>query len=126
MFSDTENFAKSKFNLLKSDTDVLVALYFNNGILTPTELASITVFSSGGLTKVLKNLEKQKLITRKKSEEDKRSKLVFLEEIGSEIIQECLKEYCKIYDNIFSQLTENERTQLSQTLKSLSNQFLSE
>lgn len=55
MFNQTEQFLKEKYDLLHSHVDVLATLYFNGNALTPTELYDAIVFSSGGMTKVLKN-----------------------------------------------------------------------
>jgi len=55
--------------------------------LTPTELYKSILITSGGMTKVLKSLEKRGLIERLDNVVDKRSKLVKLTQFGQDIIE---------------------------------------
>ena len=66
IYNESESFYKTSYDLLHSDIDVLAALYFSNEnhSLSPTELYDATIFSSGGITKVLKKLEDIEFITR--------------------------------------------------------------
>ena len=67
MFNDTEHFLKTNYDLLHSHIDVLASLYFDGNSLSPTDLYDAIVFSSGGMTKVLKKLEERNLIKREAS-----------------------------------------------------------
>lgn len=71
IFAHSENFFKEKFDLLKSEVDVLASLYTNDKQLTPTQLYDLTIFSSGGMTKVLKRLEARGFIKRKQTQKTK-------------------------------------------------------
>ena len=64
---------KTQYDLLHSHIDVLASLYFDDKPLSPTDLYDATIFSSGGMTKVLKKLEERELIKREASASDKRS-----------------------------------------------------
>lgn len=59
IFTNGEEFLKENFALLNSEIDVLASLYTHNKVLTPTQLYDLTIFSSGGMTKVLKRLEER-------------------------------------------------------------------
>jgi len=117
MFSLNEETLKQKYNLLHSELDVLVALFFDGEIMSPTELYESTIFSSGGMTKVLKKLENKQFISRIASKDDKRSKLVKIEPKGEKIVQECLVDVEQNDNKIFSSLNKDERKTLKQLLK---------
>lgn len=55
--------------------------------LTPTELHRATLITSGGLTKLLHQLEARGLVERQVHAEDRRSKLVLLTEAGKRLIE---------------------------------------
>lgn len=117
MYNDAEQFIKEKYDLVHSHVDVLATLYFNDNALSPTELYDATVFSSGGMTKVLKKLEERHYITRKPSLEDKRSLLVCLTPLGAELVQEALKEISLQKMKLFNVLSQEERENLNQLLE---------
>ena len=114
-------FYKSKYDLLHSDIDVLAALYFTNleHSLTPTELYDTTIFSSGGMTKVLKKLEEKNLIKRDISKIDKRKTLVTLTEKGAILIEDCVKNVSLKLKDSFLVLSQKEQKELSKLLSKL-------
>lgn len=117
----SENFYKTKYDLIHSDIDVLAALYFTNDnhSLTPTELYDATVFSSGGMTKVLKKLEDRKLIFREASTEDKRKSIIKLTNSGEVLIKECMKLKQEQLEEFFSPLNKNEKKEMKAMLSKL-------
>ncbi|MFA6788400.1 MAG: MarR family transcriptional regulator [Arcobacteraceae bacterium] len=119
MFNETEQFLKEKYDLLHSHIDVLATLYFNDNALSPTELYDATVFSSGGMTKVLKKLEEKKYISRTPSLEDKRSLLVCLTPLGSQLVEESLGQIAQHKEKIFNVLTPKEKENLKNILSKL-------
>ena len=118
-FNATEQMLKEKYNLLHSDIDVLASLYFNGKVLSPTELYSAMVFSSGGMTKILKKLENLQYISRLLNPNDKRSKLVKLEMKGEKILLDCLSEVIKDRKPMFDILSNKERENLKIILKKI-------
>lgn len=58
--------------------------------LTPSELCKANLLSSGGLTKILKHLERQGLISRQTDASDKRSRIVALTEAGKTLIEKTM------------------------------------
>jgi DNA-binding MarR family transcriptional regulator len=119
MFNQTEQFLKEKYDLLHSHVDVLATLYFNGNALTPTELYDAIVFSSGGMTKVLKKLEDRGYILRKPSQNDKRSLLVCITPLGSELVVESLQAIATQKEKIFNILTQKEKKELNHILEKL-------
>lgn len=121
IYQESECIYKEKYDLLHSEVDVLAALYFNNTehTLSPTELYSATIFSSGGMTKVLKKLEDRALIKRFSSKEDKRKVMVSLTKKGAEMILSCVENTSKRLEAIFNNLDETEKIFLKGSLKKL-------
>jgi len=63
--------------------------------LAPTELYSAVLISSGGLTKVLKALERRKLIGRVKDKNDRRSLRVRLMPAGKRLAEDSMAKILK-------------------------------
>lgn len=119
MFNDTECYLKTQYDLLHSHVDVLASLYFDGNSLSPTDLYDATVFSSGGMTKVLKKLEERNLIKREASSNDKRSMLISLTKEGKDLIENCMIEVAKQKEKKFSVLTQKEKDDLKNILSKL-------
>ena len=124
MYNESEQFFKSNYDLIHSDIDVMATLYFNGNALTPTELYSAAIFSSGGMTKVLIKLEERKLIFREASSNDKRSMLVCLTPLGEELIKECMDEVIKMKEKIFDVLSKKEKDSLKKILSKITYSFV--
>jgi DNA-binding MarR family transcriptional regulator len=117
VFNKNEQYIKDKYGLNHSEIDVLISLYFNNKTQTPTELYESTIFSSGGMTKVLKKLEQDKYISRSPDENDKRSMLVILEKKGDFLAAELLEYFSLEINKIYSILDEEEKEVTKRALK---------
>lgn len=121
LHNNSESFFKLNYDLLHSDIDVLAALYFNNinHSLTPTELYDATIFSSGGMTKVLKKLEDRELIKKEVSKNDKRKTFVTLTKKGAALIEDCVEKTSIRLTKSFSILTQKEQKDLKNILSKL-------
>ena len=121
LYNETEEFYKSNYDLLHSDLDVLYSLYFENDThsLTPTQLYEALIFSSGGMTKVLKKLEDRKLIRRDSCKNDKRKSFVVLTQAGIDIVEVCVEKISKKFQEHFKVLTKKEQDTLKKLLKKL-------
>lgn len=117
IFAHAESLLKEKFDLLHSEVDVLAALYTHDKELSPTQLYDLTIFSSGGMTKVLKRLEQRGLIYRKADTKDKRCMLVCLRDDGEKLIVKALFEISNECSNYFKVLDAEEKKQFSSLLK---------
>lgn len=109
------NMLEKKYGISHSELDVLGALYFNGKILSPTQLSKATIFSSGGMTKILKRLKDKKLIIRVPLADDKRSMLVKIESKGEILMENCLKDLAQFQSEVFNVLDEAEQ----ETLKNI-------
>jgi len=117
IFTHAESFLKERFDLLNSEVDVLASLYTNNKVLSPTQLYDLTIFSSGGMTKVLKRLQERGFIYRKEDENDKRCMLVCLSPSGEEIVKESLFAISNECSKYFEAFSQEERELFSTLLK---------
>ena len=124
MFNEIEHFFKTQYDLLHSHIDVLASLYFDDNPLSPTDLYDATVFSSGGMTKVLKKLEERNLIKREASSSDKRSMLISLTAQGRELIENCMLEIAKAKEEKFNVLTQKEKEDLKNILSKITYSFI--
>jgi DNA-binding MarR family transcriptional regulator len=122
LYENGNGIISSKYSLNQTELDILATLYYMSDgtfTLTPTKLYEVMLFSSGGMTKVLKKLESKELIERVENESDKRSKLVRLSQKGKSITKEALKEVISFEDEVFSKLDEQEQEQLKKILYKL-------
>ncbi len=117
IFTHAESFLKERFDLLNSEVDVLASLYTNNKVLSPTQLYDLTIFSSGGMTKVLKRLQERGFVYRKEDANDKRCMLVCLSESGEEIVKESLFAISNECSKYFEAFSQEERELFSTLLK---------
>ena len=124
MFNESEHFFKTQYDLLHSHIDVLASLYFDDKPLSPTDLYDATIFSSGGMTKVLKKLEERELIKREASASDKRSMLISLTIQGRELIENCMIEIAKNKEKKFNILTQKEKEDLKNILSKITYSFI--
>ncbi len=123
LYIETEHYLKEAHDLIHSEVDVLAALYFNGKLLSPTDLYATTVFSSGGMTKILKKLQQRGYISRQASKKDKRSMLVKLEQKGEKLVTLCLKQITENRKKIFEVLSEEEISSLEKILKKITYRF---
>jgi DNA-binding MarR family transcriptional regulator len=104
-----------QFNLTPAEFDTLATL---RKIGSPHEakpscLCKANLLSSGGLTKVLNNLEQRGLITRQPDSEDKRSRIVHLSPEGLALIEEAMAAVLETNEKVFSSIySDEERKQL--------------
>jgi DNA-binding MarR family transcriptional regulator len=117
IYAHAEVFLKEKFDMIHSEVDVLASLYTNDKVLSPTQLYDLTIFSSGGMTKLLKRLEVKGFITRKADEKDKRCMLVCLTDSGEKMVQKVLTEISKECSSYFEVLDKEEKELFSNLLK---------
>lgn len=119
MFNQGCALLEDKYDLIHSQMDVLATLYFNGKVMRPTELYEATIFSSGGMTKILKKLKDRNFISRVASAEDKRSMLVKITTDGEQIVLKAKDDLVMQKNEIFQNLNKNEKEQLNAILKKL-------
>lgn len=108
-----------QYDLSPGEFDTLASLrkYGPPYELTPSNICQANLVSSGGMTKVLNNLEERGYITRKKHEQDQRSRVVKLTKKGQAIIEESLCAVLARHEKtLASVLTKKEREELDRLL----------
>ena len=114
----------AKYDLTHTQLQVLMILLFNyekegNYQMSPTQLYEAMVFSSGGMTKILKKLEEKQYISRVSSDTDKRNKLVKLELKGLSEIQTIRTLLINTFNDFFDVLDDDEQEVLGKIYKKL-------
>ena len=107
------------YNLSPGEFDILASLRRSEPpyTLTPGELQRAVLITSGGLTKLLYQLENSNLIKRSVQEHDNRSKLVHLTSKGKRTIEKAMNALLGFHDEWLNKaFTRKEREQLRQLL----------
>jgi len=108
-----------KYKLTNTEIDVLSSLRHSDSgeyKLSPTKLYERLLFSSGGMTKVLKKLENKNYIKRLNNPDDGRSKLVQLTQSGEDILVEAINDIIIMEEDMFNHLDKEDREGLSRLL----------
>jgi MarR family 2-MHQ and catechol resistance regulon transcriptional repressor len=106
------------YRLSTSQFGVIEALY-HLGPLCQKDIGDKILKTSGNITLVIDNLEKRKLVKRKKDSNDRRRMKVRLTESGYELIEKIFPDHSKIAHKVFSVLEPEEQNSLSLLLKKL-------
>ena len=105
-------------NLSISQFGVLEALY-HLGPMCQSHLANKVLKSSGNLTTVIDNLEKRKLVERRRSIEERRYIDVHITDSGSQMIEGFFPGHMERLVKAFSVLSAEERQELGRITKKL-------
>jgi len=98
-----------------TEFDILASLrrYSSPYSSTPAQLQSATLLTSGGLTKVLHQLESKKLVYRSIHPKDKRSKLVHLTPEGKAKAESLMDELNTMVDNLLTKVFDSDEKKKS-------------
>ena len=108
----------NQYDLTTAQFSVLEALY-HVGDLKICELIQKTLSTSGNMTVVIRNLEKEGLIERRINSEDRRGFLIGLTDSGRALIQPVFEEHLVVLKDIFNGLAQDEKLELLNLLKIL-------
>lgn len=97
---------------------VIEALY-SKGDMTINEIIATVLSTSGNMTVVIKNLEKEQLLIRYINPKDKRSSLIGITEKGRSKVEEIFPSHLKDLEKCFSVYTEEEKEELVKLLRKL-------
>jgi len=102
---------------------VLMVLWENNG-LTVNDISEKLILNTNTLTPLLKRMEKQQLLSRRRDVADERKVLISLTEKGMQLREEAASIPGKLFSEVVSdQLTQDRLLQLRDTLYALICQF---
>jgi len=113
------------FSLTLGEFDVLATLRrsANKASLTPSELISALLLTSGAMTNRLDKLTEKQLIVRCHSEQDRRSVTVALTEQGRILIDEAIEAHVTLLHALVEALNEDDKKLLNGTLTTWLSQF---
>jgi MarR family 2-MHQ and catechol resistance regulon transcriptional repressor len=103
-------------NLTVSQFGVIEALY-HLGPLSQSELGEKILKSNANLTTVVDSLEKKTLVERKRSDQDRRTVMVYLTELGRELIAKVFPRHAKVVTKELGFLTDKEKDALEKLLR---------
>lgn len=109
-----------KSGLTTAQFGVLEALY-NKGDLRICEIIEKILTTSGNITVVIKNLEKDGFVKKNLDPQDKRSTIISITDKGKNIIEEILPDHINNISKIFDVLTDEEKITLKGILKKFKN-----
>jgi len=107
-----------RFGLGEGEFDVLAALRRAGHPFerAPGELAQFTMVTTGAMTKRLDRLERDGLVTRRRSTADGRARVVALTKAGRELIDQAFAEHMANERRLLGELTPDEAAQLETLL----------
>lgn len=103
-------------NLTESQFSVIDVLY-TKGEMRICNLLDKMLATSGNMTVILKNMERDGLIYRKKDSEDKRAFLVGLTDKGRSLFEEILPKHLAEIEKLYSILSNDEKKTLISIMK---------
>ncbi len=114
-----ENFRR--YGLSNADFDVMATLRRSGPPyeLTPTDLFSALMLTSGTMTNRLDRLEKAGFVLRRPNPKDRRGILVGLTQEGEKLIDSVLETHSTTEQQLLSHLTDAEKTHLNGLLRKL-------
>ncbi|MFQ0976873.1 MarR family transcriptional regulator [Vibrio campbellii] len=114
-----------RYDLKMGEFDVLATLRRSGKPyrLTPSELISSMMLTSGAMTNRLDKLEKKGLIAREHSKEDRRSVTVELTAKGFDLIDSLIEQHLQAQHELMGSLSSAEKGQVNQALKLLLPQY---
>ncbi len=107
--------------LTESQFGTLETLY-HLGSMCQGEIGGKILKSSGNMTMVIDNLEKQHLVRRERDPNDRRQYYIHLTSQGKELIEDVFPKHLEVITEAFSVLSAQEQEALSQLLKTLGTQ----
>ena len=121
-FMDQEmTFGHSKFDLTPGEFGVLIELRLSGPPcrLTPTQLYNRLLVTSGGMTGRIDKLENREYVRRVPDPNDRRSILVELTELGTDVIDQAARSQHAVEEHLVQCLSPDERSQLTKILRKL-------
>lgn len=98
----------------------VLEILYHKGALRIAEIIDGTLSTGGNMTVVVENLRKEGFVIRKKDPDDGRACLVEITKKGEQYIEAIFPEHVKNISQIFDALSTQEKQQLIQLLKKLS------
>ncbi|MCC4265842.1 MarR family transcriptional regulator [Oceanimonas baumannii] len=111
----------ARYDLNVGEFDVLAALRRHppSFQLSPNQLQSMVLVSSGALTNRINRLESRGLVTRAQADHDRRGVIVTLTEEGFNVVEEAVRHHLAAESELAAALTAEEQQQFAALLKKI-------
>ncbi|UJL46763.1 MarR family transcriptional regulator [Virgibacillus sp. NKC19-16] len=106
----------SKHGMKTSDFTILEALY-HKGRQTIKQISDAVLINTGSITYVIDKLESKNLLERSNCKEDRRVVYIQITEQGKTVMDDIFPKHQKVIEEIFSDLTTEEKETLIDLLK---------
>jgi MarR family 2-MHQ and catechol resistance regulon transcriptional repressor len=91
-----------------SQITTLQALFYNRRPMSPTEISKVLTLDNHSISPLVDKLHKRKLVTRRRSKNDRRSIEVELTGKGMELLRSLSPNINKVLESVFGDLTQQE------------------
>ncbi|MFS0749181.1 MarR family winged helix-turn-helix transcriptional regulator [Oceanobacillus sp. 1P07AA] len=105
-----------KHGMRTSDFTILEALY-HKGKQTIREISEAVLINTGSITYVIDKLEKNGLLTRSDSPDDRRAVYIEITDKGKEIMDDIFPKHQRVIEEIFDGISEEEKQTVIDVLK---------
>lgn len=95
-----------------SQLTALQALFYNKRPMSPTEISRVLPLETHSVSPLVDRLHKRKLVTRRRSKNDRRSVEVELTEQGLKLLRELAPNINKVMEAVFGNFNQQERDEL--------------
>ncbi len=120
-----KTFEHEKLDLTKEQVIILKNLYNKDGI-NQNELAALTLRDKSSLTRLLTKMEAKNYVSRKKCNDDKRSKNVFITPLGKSVFEKGIPSLKKVLSQVEKNISTEEKQQIITILEKIQNNVCSE
>jgi MarR family 2-MHQ and catechol resistance regulon transcriptional repressor len=114
--------ALREHSLQYSDYSVLCLLRFS-GAMSPKQLNQFLAITSGGLTKTIQRLEKEKLVRREADPDDGRGTRISLSKKGEKVFEKVFTHDAQAHEQLFQGLSKTDRKRIAKSLRDLIDVF---
>jgi MarR family 2-MHQ and catechol resistance regulon transcriptional repressor len=106
----------SNHGMKSSDFTILEALY-HKGSQTVKEISDAVLINTGSITYVIDKLEKKNYVARRDCTEDRRVVYIDITDEGTKLMDEIFPKHQKVIEELFSDVTEEEKATVIDVLK---------
>lgn len=111
-------FPKTDYKLATGHMFILIHLY-KKGNCTASDISSYLGITSAGVTGLTDTLEKNNLVVRNRSENDRRVVHLSLTDDGQQLVEHVMSARVKLFVQVFKDIEENEIEQVTNVFKKL-------
>ncbi len=116
-YADANFYRKARLSTIQYT--VLQCLVFNNGAMTPSQIAEWTTRERHNITTLVERMRRDGLVDTERSEKDRRSINVTITDKGREVLRQAMPVAREIVNRVMSSISEGDAVSLEQLLRVL-------